>query len=98
MDSQDGWESDISLLGRPVNLSGHNRRASCKTPREKGNMRKTILMMLLAVVSGSAAAEWEEVANNENATTYADFVTIRKEGNLAKMWDVIDYKRSIVLP
>jgi hypothetical protein len=55
-------------------------------------MRKTILMMLLAAVSSSAAAEWVEVGSDEAATVYADPATIRKEGGMATMWSLFDYK------
>ena len=55
-------------------------------------MRKAIWMMLLAVVSSSAAAAWVEVGGNAIATAYADPATIRKNGNRAKMWDLFDLK------
>ena len=55
-------------------------------------MRNAILMMLLAVVSSSAAAEWVEVGSDETATVYADTATIRKARNRVKMWSLFDYK------
>ena len=55
-------------------------------------MRKAILMMLLAVVSGNAVAEWVTVAQNENTTTYADPATIRRSGDMVKMWHLYDFK------
>jgi hypothetical protein len=55
-------------------------------------MRKVILMMLLAVMSGSAAAEWVEVGRSETHTSYADLATIRTAGNLVKMWGLLDLK------
>lgn len=55
-------------------------------------MRKAILVMLLAVVSSSAAAEWVEVARSDTSTFYADPATIRRAGNIVKMWDLIDRK------
>ena len=73
-------------------------------------MRKAILMMLLAVASGSAAAQWVDwfvprsnvsqwvVANsNEAITIYADTGTIRREGKLAHMWDLTDMQTGKVL-
>ncbi len=73
-------------------------------------MRKVILTMLLTVVSGSAAAGWEEwfvpknnlsewvVANyNEAVTIYADTATIRRAGNVAQMWDLTDFRTGKVL-
>lgn len=57
-------------------------------------MHKATLMMLLAVMSSSAVAEWVPVVGNETvgATAYADPATIRKTGNKVKMWDLLDYK------
>jgi hypothetical protein len=55
-------------------------------------MRKAILMMLLAVVSSSALAEWAEVFRDEAVTVYTDPATIRKAGNRATMWVLYDYK------
>ncbi len=70
-----------------------------------GTVRKVILTLLLTVVSGSAAAGWEEwfvpksnlsewvVANyNEAVTIYADTATIRRAGNMAQMWDLTDFR------
>ena len=48
--------------------------------------------MLLAVVSSSAAAEWVAVGRNETDTLYADPATIRRAGNMVKMWILFDYK------
>jgi predicted RNA-binding protein len=55
-------------------------------------MGKAVLIVLLAVVSSSAAAEWVEIGANESATAYADFATIEKAGNMVKMWDLLDFK------
>jgi hypothetical protein len=55
-------------------------------------MPKAILLMLLTVVSSSAAAEWVEVGRAENITFYADPATIRRSGDLVKMWELHDLK------
>ena len=55
-------------------------------------MRKAILIMLLAGVSSNAAAEWVEVGSSEKTTVYVDPATIRRAGNLVKMWNLIDLK------
>jgi len=47
-------------------------------------MYKVILMMLLAVVSSSAMAEWVEVDTSDDSTYYANPNTIRKSGNKVK--------------
>ena len=55
-------------------------------------MPKTILMMLLVVVSGSAAAEWAQVGANETSTFYADPAGIRHADSPVKMWDLLDFR------
>jgi hypothetical protein len=57
-------------------------------------MRKLILMMLLAVVSSCAMAEWVEVTSTDEKTFYANPATIRKKGNMVKMWELVDVKPS----
>jgi len=59
-------------------------------------MRKPILMMLLAVVSSSAAAGWGVVGKNDGGTAYADPATIRKAGNIVTMWTLLDFKTANV--
>lgn len=56
-------------------------------------MRKTLLLILLAVVSSSVSAEWVEVggSDTENFTSYADPATIRKSDNMVMMWSLLDY-------
>ena len=54
---------------------------------------RVILMLLLIVVSSSAMAEWDKVATDVNGDTYyADFDTIRKSGNMVKMWVMEDLR------
>jgi hypothetical protein len=55
-------------------------------------MRKVILMLLLAIVSSSAMADWVAVDHNKYATGYANPATIVKDGNIAKMWTLVDCK------
>jgi len=61
-------------------------------------MYRAISMMLLAVVSSSAMAEWVYVTETEKKTeveaftAYADPTTIRKTSNRVKMWSLYDYK------
>ncbi|MBI5659840.1 MAG: hypothetical protein HZC43_09920 [Nitrosomonadales bacterium] len=56
-------------------------------------MCKHILTVLLAVVSSGALAAWVDVGNNENTTIYVDPSAIQREGNLAKMWHLTDFKK-----
>ena len=48
-------------------------------------MHKAILLLLLAVASSSAMAEWIEVARLTSGRVYADAATIRREGNLVRI-------------
>ena len=55
-------------------------------------MHKTILIMLLAVVSSSAMAEWVVIGTDEKTTYYVYSSSIRKSGNKVKMWVLFDYR------
>ena len=55
-------------------------------------MREIILMVILAVVSNSAVAEWVKVFFNETETIYADFTTAQKKGYTVKMSSLSDFK------
>jgi len=54
-------------------------------------MHKAILMILLAIVSSSAMAEWVVIGATNKSTVYADPTTIRKSGNKVKMWMLYDF-------
>lgn len=55
-------------------------------------MGKLILMTILVIVSNSAMAEWIGVSSTDDFDTYVDKTTIRKSGNVVKMWILRDYK------
>jgi hypothetical protein len=48
----------------------------------------------MLVVSTSAIAEWVAIGETEekDLTVYADPTTIRKTGNIVKMWSLDDHK------
>ena len=58
-------------------------------------MKKLPLTLLLVIVSGSVMAEWVRVDydSDNGITTYVNFFTILKSGDLVKMWDLRDYKK-----
>lgn len=58
-------------------------------------MRKVILVILLSSVCSGAMAEWVRVAGNAEGTTYADPSSISKNGNMAKMWVLNDFKTAM---
>jgi hypothetical protein len=52
---------------------------------------KPILTAVLAVVSGSAAAEWVAVGGSDLGNTYVDPASIYKAGDKVKMWHLVDF-------
>lgn len=56
-------------------------------------MHKFILIMVLAVLSGNAMAEWVLVGSNDTFTVYANPSSIRKNGNIVRMWSMYDQKQ-----
>ena len=57
-------------------------------------MRKVIVMMLLAAASSSVMAEWVVVDESSFGKTYVNPGTIRRSGDLVKVWELIDFKKS----
>ncbi len=55
-------------------------------------MHKAILMLLLAVVSSGAMAEWVHVGGNDRFTLYADPTTVSESGNMVKMLRLTDFE------
>jgi hypothetical protein len=55
-------------------------------------MSKAFLMMLLVIISSSVMAEWVEIGISENFIVYVDPATIRKSGNMVRIWSLHDYK------
>lgn len=55
-------------------------------------MSKTILIVLLAVFSSSAVAEWTTFGHNDEFIGYVDSGSISRAGNLVRLSSLIDYK------
>ena len=55
---------------------------------------KPLIAVLLAVFSTGAMAEWTYLTSREDNAfdVYIDKTTIRKRGNVAKMWELRDFK------
>ncbi|THJ20990.1 MAG: hypothetical protein CAF45_013345 [Nitrospira sp. CG24E] len=53
-----------------------------------------VLILLLALSTEPVYAEWELASGDDSAklTVYVDRDTIQRKGNLAKMWQLYDYK------
>ena len=57
-------------------------------------MNKLLLTLILSVVSGSAMADWSKVGEDSDSTVYSDVSTLRKNGDLVKMWSLYDFKEA----
>jgi len=56
-------------------------------------IRNFTLGILLAAVSASALAEvWIETSRNDDYLAYADPSSVRRDGDLVRMWSMFDYK------
>ena len=55
-------------------------------------MTQLLLIIFLFLSSSPAYAEWVEVGITNEATVYADPDTIRRKGDLVKMWYLHDFK------
>jgi hypothetical protein len=56
-------------------------------------MTRLLLIILLFLSNSPAYAEWVEIAATDyGMTVYVDSDTIRRKGDLVKMWSLLDYK------
>lgn len=58
-------------------------------------MKKLILTLALAFISGEASAEWTKIGGSPDKggyTAYVDLKSIRKAANRVKMWTLLDYQ------
>ncbi len=55
-------------------------------------MQRAVLITLLAMMSGSAMADWIKVNENSEFMTYGNRATIRTKGHIASMWSMYDFK------
>jgi hypothetical protein len=56
-------------------------------------MKKLILACALATSAASAFAEWTKVGEVDEGSTYIEYKTIRKDGNLRMIWQIQDLKQ-----
>lgn len=54
---------------------------------------RLILTLLLALAAAPAWAEWVNLSETDTATHYIDPATIRKDGNLRRVWELQDLKQ-----
>ncbi len=51
-----------------------------------------ISVILSTVISGEVMAEWDRVYSNDKVVTYADTSSIRRKGNIVRLWSMFDFK------
>jgi hypothetical protein len=56
-------------------------------------MKKVIITCLIALCSVPVVAEWVLVETNEMGSVYIDPATVRKDGDMRKVWSVSDFKK-----
>jgi len=57
-------------------------------------MKKLLMTLILALASTSAIAEWTKAGEDDQSTIYTDASTIRKKGELTKIWSLYDFKKA----
>jgi hypothetical protein len=65
---------------------------SIRSPRRWPLAYVSLFFTLLVLSSTPAYAEWVEVGITDEATVYADPDTLRRKGDLVKMWYLHDFK------
>ena len=52
---------------------------------------KKLFIVFVMMLAGSAWAEWQEFTQSDTSVSYIDLETIRKDGNLRKIWLLLNY-------
>ena len=55
-------------------------------------MNRLLLGLMLLLTATAVRAEWSPASDNDQFIQYVDTATIRRNGNLVKMWDLVDFK------
>ena len=55
-------------------------------------MKRLLMGTMLLATAGAASADWTVAGDNDQFSLYVDRATIRRNGNLVKMWDLVDFK------
>src|SRR5215210_2302731 len=53
---------------------------------------KQLTVLVLFMLSTSAGAEWTRVSHSDKLSSYADLDTVKKTGDMVRMWGLRDYK------
>jgi hypothetical protein len=57
-------------------------------------MRQTLLILIIALLAGSAQAEWVPLGRSEGFRAYLDRKSISKNGDFAQIWQLMDFTTS----
>lgn len=60
-------------------------------------VKKTAILISLAILSTAASAGWEKIASNDTHNLYIDRSSIRKNGNMVKMWAMADFNKAQII-
>jgi Surface-adhesin protein E len=63
-----------------------------RSQTKEASMNRIILVLLLAMVSTSAMAEWVKIGIDSKATYYVNPASIRKYDDRANLWRLSDFK------
>jgi hypothetical protein len=56
-------------------------------------MLKALLFLITVFTSSTSLAQWEVYGESPEAFLYIDYSTVRKDGNLRKVWELQDRKQ-----
>jgi hypothetical protein len=56
-------------------------------------MLKALLFLITVFTSSNSLAQWEVYGDSPEAFLYIDYSTVRKDGNLRKVWELQDRKQ-----
>jgi len=58
-------------------------------------MKKIVLffsVLFLGLTCSGAMADWDRVYSNDKVVTYADTSSVRRKGNIVRLWSLFDFK------
>jgi len=88
------WGQPFRLPTNRLALATNSRFKKAKETRmQTSSNTKTLLLSLLLLATGSAWAGWEGVSTSASSHLYIDRATLRKDGNLRRMWSLQDLKQ-----
>lgn len=57
-------------------------------------MLKLLVLVASLLINHNAIADWVQIAESAATTFYVDPSTVRRNGNMAKMWELIDLREA----